>query len=186
MVEMNETFVIDEELIDEETRETVPKQTSAPQTQELLVDALAAELEKILSDIDFPSPEGGYTKINIFKQLLPFHEKSEKNFFFPYVLIKFNNQKNTDVATRQETLIILNIGLWYEDNDRQYQHYAYRIYNTIAKRFISNNFLDNFRCEPEFEFALSPEDEETYPAYFAAMSMKWMIPGIDRELDFWD
>lgn len=186
MVEMNETFEIDEEVVDPAIRSVKPVIKNAPQTQELLVDALAEEIENLLSDMKFPSPSGEMTKINIYKQLLPLYEEGEGDSVFPYVLIKFERSNTVDVSQRQSVSIVIGIGLWYEDNDRQYQHYAYRIYNRIMKRFIANNFLENFRCEPEFSFALSPEDEVTYPHYYAAIGTTWMIPGIDREVDFWN
>lgn len=186
MVEMNETFEIDEKVVDPDIRSVKPVIKNAPQTQELLVDALAEEIENLTSDLQFPSPGGGMTKLHIFKQLLPLYGKEEKQSAFPYVLIKFERSNTVDVSQRQSVSIVIGIGLWYEDKDRQYQHYAYRIYNRIVKRFIANNFLENYRCEPEFSFALSPEDEVTYPHYYAAIGTTWMIPGIDREVDFWN
>lgn len=185
-INMSETFVIDEELVDETIKTVKPVVKNAPQTQELLVDLLAKEIEKLTKDMKFPSP-AGETNLNIFKQLLPMHErKDERKTDFPFVLIKFERSNTSDVKERQSVSIVLGIGLWYGFNDRQYQHYAYHIYNVIMKRFIADNFLENYRCEPEFSFALSPEDEVTHPYYYAAIGMTWMIPGIDREVDFWN
>ena len=185
-INMSETFVIDEELVDETIKTVKPVVKNAPQTQELLVDLLAKEIETLTKDMKFPSPTGE-TKINIFKQLLPLHKtKEERKTDFPFILIKFERSNTTDVSQREQVSIALGIGLWYGYEDRQYQHYAYHIYNVIRKRFIADNFLENYRCEPEFSFALSPEDEETYPHYYAAIGMTWMIPGIDREVDFWN
>lgn len=186
MSEMSETFVIDDELVDESIKTVKPVVKNAPQTQELLVDAIVKELERLTKDMRFPSPDGE-KKLNIFKQLLPLHRsKDGKNSDFPFILVKFERSNTVDVSQRQSVSIVLGIGLWYGDEDRQYQHYAYHIYNVIVKRFIADNFLENYRCEPEFSFALSPEDETTFPHYYAAIGMTWMIPGIDRETDFWN
>lgn len=185
-ITISETFEIDDSLIDEAARTAKPVDKNAPQTQELLVDAIVKELKRLTKDMRFPSPDGD-VELNIFKQLLPLHKtKEEKKSDFPFILVKFERSDTTDVSQRQTVSIVLGIGLWYGDEDRQYQHYAYHIYNVIVKRFIADNFLENYRCEPEFSFALSPEDETTYPHYYAAIGMTWMIPGIDRERDFWN
>lgn len=182
---MDERIEIDQEAIGELLN--VPKKDPhAPLTEELLCHELADELRRLTADMKLPKRDGTEGAPNIFEQLLPMHEKqSEQNKDFPYLLVKFIDSNVVNMGERQPVSIVIGIGIYYENEDRQYQHYAFHIFNVIKKRFIENNFLGNFRCDPDgFSFALSPDDEITYPRYFAAIGMTWQVPGISRVSSF--
>ena len=186
MVDMTETIEIDESKV-EEIRSVKPKITTADQTHEQLIDLLAKEMEKLLDGVlsNEDSDEEEKVPFKIYKQLTPFRGSEEDESPFPYCTIKFDQSKISDVDQREEVDILMDFGIYYDKEDRQYQHIFFHIFNLVRQRFLANNFLDNYRCEPEMTFALSPEDEVTYPHYFAGIGMKWMIPGISREADFW-
>lgn len=191
MVEMHETIEIDEDKV-KDIRNVEPKVVTADQTHEQLIDLLAKEMNKLLngvtSDPDADAEDGEELleiPFNIYKQLTPFRGSEDDPSPFPYCTIKFDSSRIDDVNQREEVNILMDFGIYYDKEDRQYQHIFFHIFNLVRHRFIADNFLDNYRCEPQMTFALSPEDEVTYPHYFAGIGMKWMIPGIGREADFW-
>ena len=194
---MVEEIEIDFSKISQEVLDTDPLITSGGQTQEQLMFMLGKEIKEITKDVDFFDERGKKCDLNIFYQLTPFHEEEyeaedeedeeESKSDFPYCQIKFDtSEENVQPGTmtvREQVKIILGFAIYYEHKDRQYQHTFFQIYNRIKLRFIKKNILNNFRCVDKIRLALNPQDEETYPYYYAAVSMTWEIPGIDRGMD---
>lgn len=150
-------------------------------TAEVLVKKLCHEMMVLTEHITFHDSLGNKCKLHVFEQTLPRKSSEEDPEPFPYCVVKFDNSKVTNVGERQPVDIVLDFGIYYDNPDCQYQHTFHQIFEKIKGRFLDNNFLGSFRCEPEMAFALSPEDEITYPYYYAAVAMKWMIPGYERK-----
>lgn len=182
---MDEKIVVDYSKISEAVAKTDPVIQSGGQVQDQLMRKLADEIKRLADKVDFYDTSGQKVKLKVYQQLTPYRETEEDDDIFPYCVIKFDSSRMLEPGGREEVKLVLGFGIWVENKDRQYQHTFFNLYNRITRRFIGNNFLDNFRCEPEMSLALSPTDEETYPAYYAAIGMTWMIPGIDREVDFY-
>ncbi len=184
MVEERLDFDFDK--ISEDVIRAKPKFTHEKQTQGQLVTAIADEIRNLVKDIPFPGKDGTYKTMTVYEQMEPYYEDDEdEDDKYPYCVVKYVSSKITGISQREEVTIVAGFGIMYEEADRQYAPYFYHIFNLIRKRFISDNFLNNFRCEPEMSFALSDNDDIRYPYYFGAVYMKWMIPGIDSEIDFW-
>lgn len=174
-------ITIDLSEVSQEVRDTVPKVRTGGQVQEQLMWCLGEEIKKITHDIDFRDSDGNKTELNIFYQLTPYtYEEDEDEGIFPYCQVIFQNSDNKDVNEREEIKILLGFGITYEAKDRQYQHIFFQIYNRFRRRFIEDNFLENFRCEPRMKLGFDSYDEYTYPKYYAWIETTWMIPGIDR------
>lgn len=155
-------------------------------TQGQLVTRLADEIRELTKDMLLPSPDGKERHMVVYEQLLPLRESEEDVEPFPYCVVKFSSSQLKDVSERETVDILLDFGIYYDAPDRQYHYILFHIFNLLRRRFLADNFMENFRCEPEMTFALSPTDEETYPYFFGAVGMKWAVLGIEREVDFWN
>lgn len=154
-------------------------------TIEVLMNKLADEIKTLTKDITFYDENGEKCNLNTFQQVLPRAVSDEEDSSpFPYCVIKFDSSKIIDVRERQPVDIVLDFGIYYEKQDCQYQHTFFRVFEKIKRRFLDKNFIGPFRCEPEMAFALSRDDEVTYPYYYAGIAMKWMVPGYEREDDY--
>ena len=185
---VDEEFEVDLDKVTDEVKAVKPKTRTELQTQEQLQHALAEELKALLSKVisEDDDDEEKFVPFNVYEQLSPFRESEEEDSPFPYCVVKFDSSRVNNTSQREEVNILLDFGIYYDNIDRQYQHVFYHIYNIIRRRFLADNFLANFRCSPEMTLALTPTDEDTYPYYFAGIGMRWEIPGIDREVDFWN
>lgn len=153
-------------------------------TPEILIKNLSKELVKLTKGIDLYDIEGKRSELRAYEQMLP-HKISEDDMDpFPYCVVKFDQSSITGVCERQPVDIELQFGIYYDKADCQYQHTYFTIFEKIKERFINQNFLGPFRCEPEMTFVLSPDDEVTYPYYYAGVAMKWMVPGYGRKDEY--
>lgn len=171
---------------DQALKEVKARRVTARQTQGQLLPLLAKEIGELTKHIWFAGPDGSKRRMAVYEQLLPLREDEEEPELFPYCVVKFSRSSLQNVSEREDVDILLDFGIYYDASDRQYQYIMFHIFNLVKKRFLADNFLENYRCEPEMTFALSPDDEATYPYYFGAIGMRWKIPGIDREVDFWN
>lgn len=186
MVEIRDEINIDEAEIDIDARAKKPLVRTEPQTQGQLIHLLAEELKAMLKGILFPHADGTAREMKVYEQFEPYYDDDETDEAFPYCLVKFYESESKDVSVREEAQITIVFGMMYDDKDRQYAPYYFHLFNMIKRRFIANPFINNFRCLPEMGFALNPEDHIMWPYVFAAVYMKWLIPGIDSEVDFWN
>jgi hypothetical protein len=150
-------------------------------TPEVLISELAKEIKKITKDVILYDEEGKQAALNAFEQMLPRNVSESDTEPFPYCVVKFDESSVTGVGERQPVLIELQFGIYYDKPDCQYHHTMLSIFEKIKARFIDKNFLGPFRCEPEMKFALSPDDDVTYPYYYGGVAMKWMVPGYERK-----
>lgn len=153
-------------------------------TPEILVQKLCEEMKVLTKDITLRDVEGKRCELNTFEQTLPRKISEEDADPFPYCVVRFDSSKVTGVRERQLVDIVIDFGIYYDNPDCQYQHTYHRIFEKMKERFIDKNFIGPFRCEPEMTFALSPEDDVTYPYYYAGVAMKWMVPGYERKDEY--
>lgn len=154
-------------------------------TPEKLIEMLADEIGKITKDVPLHDTDGKKCHFHMFEQTLPRPQADgDEEKLFPYCVVRFEQNRVIDVRERQPVDIVLDFGIYYDNPDCQYQHTFFSVFEKIKRRFIINNFLGSFRAEPKMAFALSEEDDITYPFYYAGAKMTWMIPGIEREDEF--
>lgn len=167
-------------------------------TPEGLVEAVMEEIRCLSEEISFFDVNGDMVGMNVFPQMLPrpqnntedtggIPEESEllpvndTDAEFPYCVVKTDSIKVTGITKSRVVDIILELGIFYDKEDCQYQHSMLSLFEKIQKRFLTNPVLGAAECEPEMVFAISPNDEETQPYYFGGAALRFLIPNYERE-----
>lgn len=176
-------------------------------TPESLIDGLLYEIPKLAKDIRFYDRKGEETELNLYRQIIPLadgneeiydsfsQEESEGNpqeldspmepgSEFPYCVVKMDTTKVTGIREKRSVDIILEVGLYYDKPDRQYQHSMLTLFERIQRRFLKNPILGAAECVPDMAFAISPNDEETAPYYFGGAALRFLIPNYEREDEY--
>lgn len=153
-------------------------------TPETLQKKLCAELGSVMKNIAFQDENGDRTKLNIFPQCLPRKHNEEDPDPFPFCIVKLGDNDVVSMDTDQKAAVILYFGIYYENEDCQYQHTMLTMMEAVKRRFLENPILDEFSCDPVMKCVLDDEDEGTYPHYFGGMSLVFNIPNYKREDDF--
>ena len=176
------------------------------QTPESLVAGLMREIPKLAKDIHFYDKEGAITSLKMFEQILPLakgneseeifdsyvdednesfeeadQKKEEIGSEFPYCVVKIDTTKVTGIKEKRSVDIILEVGLYYDKPDRQYQHSMLTLFERIQRRFLENPILGAAECAPNMVYAVSPNDEETAPYYFGGAALNFLIPNYERK-----
>lgn len=177
-------------------------------TPESLMEGLIHEIPKLAKDIHFYNKEGRETELKMFRQITPLAEGSEEIYDsfltedakqhpeetdspvakigseFPYCVVKMDATEVTGIKEKRSVGIILEIGLYYDKTDRQYQHSMLTLFEQIQRRFLVNPILGAAECMPDMVFAVSPNDEETAPYYFGGAALRFLIPNYEREDEY--
>lgn len=179
-------------------------------TPESLMDGLMGEVRELARDIRFYNKAGEVANLNVFRQITPlahgcedediydsFLKESEKlnqddtdqpsteiGSEFPYCVVKMDTTKVTGINAGRSVDLILEIGIYYDDQDRQYQHSMLTLFERIQRRFLTNPILGAAECVPDMVFAIAPNDEETAPYYFGGAALRFLIPIYEREDEY--
>ena len=151
---------------------------------ERLQERLCAELSKITKNIDFEDQDGNQSELSVFKQCLPRKENEDDSDPFPFCVVKLGENDVKSVSENQTQTVVLYFGLYYDKADCQYQHTMLTMMEAIKRRFLTNPILGEFTCHPQMRGVLDPEDDMTYPRYFAGMTLTFDLPNYEREDEF--
>ncbi len=182
------------------------------QTPESLIEGLMKMLPDLAKDIHFYNSKGELTDLKMYKQMVPLAKGSESeeirdSFWeddletpetpkesdkpvvelhseFPYCVVKMDTVKVSGIKADRTVDIILEVGLYYDNPDRQYQHSMLTFFERIQRRFLTNPILGAAECVPDMAYAISPNDEETAPFYFGGAALRFLIPNYEREDDY--
>lgn len=146
-----------------------------------LQHALITEIKDVLSDLINTGNDTSYTGFNGYSQFLPVlkNDDDDPDQFFPYFIVRIKDGKTVDDDDLWTVEAHILLGIHDEDlNNAGHQHILNAI-NRITTRFCWEPTLGTpghkaFRCLPEMEWAL--QDEDTYPYYFGAVLLKFMVP----------
>lgn len=149
-----------------------------------LQDDLNEELKEILKDSTFKDTNGERKKINVFSQDLPVesNREDEDEDPFPYIINKLDSGDIQSEESAHEVKVLLIIGIYDEDRNRQGYKDVLHIINKIYERFAKQNVL-NKRYVVKVPFRWTLQDEDTHPYYFGGIEMSFDIPAVRREND---
>ncbi len=166
-------------------------------TPEELVAVLTDEIRRLSGGVSFYDANGDVADLHVFSQTLPqpqsntedsditeengLLQTNETDTEFPYCVVRIDNVKVTGITTKRTVDIILELGIFYEKEDCQYQHSMLTLFEKIQRRFLINPVIGAAECEPEMVFAVSPNDEDTHPYYFGGAALRFLIPTYERE-----
>lgn len=154
-------------------------------TPEKLQSDLVEELKVLFSDVEFTDSENNVVPMNFYKQLLPRMESDEENEPFPWCVVKLKSNKvEGPEDMEQKQGVELWFGIYYDGADCQYQHIMLTMYEKVKRRFLTNPVLSEFYAEPNMVSVMDDMDTETYPYYFGAMALTFLMPNYEREDEY--
>lgn len=146
-----------------------------------LQHALITEIKNILSDLVNTENDTTYTGFNGYAQFLPVlkNDDDDPDQFFPYFIVRVDGGKTVDDNDLWTVDVKILLGVQDGDTDNLGQFHVMNAIDRITTRFCQEATLGApghkaFRCLPEMEWAL--QDEDTYPYYFGAVQLKFMVP----------
>lgn len=153
-------------------------------TPTALQKELSEEIEKILKDIIFKTPDGGMEKIRIYGQRLPkkMQEIADCNEIipwnddkpYPFCCIKLDSGELRAIEGTHKIKTELVFGIFDDDEKCQGDQVILTMIQRISERFSKNPVLNGkFRMNLKegIGWVLDPDDR--YPFYFGAMEMTW-------------
>ena len=154
-------------------------------TPEVLQNELTKELATLFADIEFRNENDKRVNMNYYKQVFPRKESDDDPDPFPWCIVQLGENKVTNVGLQEQIQeVFLFFGIYYDKYDCQYQHYMLTLFERVKKRFLTKPLLGRyFTALPEITSRMDDEEEATYPYYFGAMSLSFVMPNYDREDD---
>ena len=109
-----------------------------------LQDDLNEELKEILKNSTFKDTNGERKKINVFSQDLPVesNREDEDEDPFPYIINKLDSGDIQSEESAHEVKVLLLIGIYDEDRNRQGYKDVLHIINKIYERVAKQNVLN--------------------------------------------
>lgn len=154
-------------------------------TPEKLQSDLVEELKVLFSDVEFTDSENNVVPMNFYKQLLPRRESEDEKEPFPWCVVKLKSNKVEGTGDlEQKQGIELWFGIYYDKTDCQYQHIMQTMYEKVKRRFLTDPVLSEFYAEPDIVSVMDDLDTETYPFYFGAMALTFLMPNYEREDEY--
>lgn len=154
-------------------------------TPEKLQQDLVNELATLFSDLEFKDTDNKVVPMNFYKQMLPQRESEDEKEPFPWCVVKLRDNEVTgskDMEQKQD--VELWFGIYYDNPDGQYQHMMLTMFEKVKKRFLTDPTLSEFYAEPKILSLLNEEDAKTYPFYFGAMALTFLMPNYEREDEY--
>ncbi len=165
-----------------------------------LQSELAEELKNILADLRLKSPQGEKSSINIFEQFLPVPQPQEQKKTevssellenglveeqtdpdpFPYIIVRISDGEIKDENSAQTVSVILLIGTYEPDFDKQGYKDIMNIITKIYERFAKMPVL-NGKYTIQYPILWAIQDEESYPYYYGGMSLLFETAAVRRE-----
>lgn len=146
-----------------------------------LQDALIDEVEAILSEV-VTTNTAGETVVGVkgYKHQLPVLAASEDDTskYFPYFIVRLGSGETKDDEDWWHVSTDIIFGVHDASLSDGHEHVLIMC-QRVLDRFAAEPLLDHrFRADQDMAWALG--DDDTYPFYFAAVSIKFSVPKIGR------
>lgn len=155
-------------------------------TPEVLQKELIKELKVLLKNVDLAGESDKKANFNFFEQVLPRRAGEDDPTPFPWCVVRLEDNVVSDVGVlKQVQEVVVSFGIYYENNDCQYHHTMFTIFEKIKKRFLTKPLLGGFfSALPQIQSFVDNHEEDTYPYYYGAIYLQFMLPNYEREDDF--
>lgn len=143
--------------------------------------ALITEIGTILKDLITTVNNDERTGFNGYAQFLPkaIENDDDLDYYFPYFIVRIDNGTTVDDYSTWTVTADILIGICDTGEENQGHYHVLEAITRITTRFAMEATLGNpghkaFRCLPEMSWHL--QDEDTWPYYFGAVELKFMVP----------
>ncbi len=165
-----------------------------------LQSELAEELKNILVNFRLKSPQGEKSSIYIFEQFLPVPQPKQQDETkissellenglveeqtaldpFPHIIVRITDGEIKDENSAQIVSVMLLIGVYEPDFDKQGHKDILNIITKIYERFAKMPVL-NGKYTIQYPILWAIQDEESYPYYYGGMSLLFETAAVRRE-----
>lgn len=146
-----------------------------------LQDDLIEELGSIFAPLLYKTPAGERVPINIYAQHLPIPDTDDDEDPVPYLIVRL--QSGDDDGGRDSSnvvSVVIIAGIWDDSSQAQGHRDVMNIVQKIYQRFAEEPNLKN-RAAFTGDFHWQTQEDNYYPYFFGACSMKFNIAAIRRE-----
>uniref|UniRef100_A0AAU8B536 Tail completion protein n=1 Tax=Dulem virus 34 TaxID=3145752 RepID=A0AAU8B536_9CAUD len=155
-------------------------------TQELLLDTVVEDLEKLFSHYKLVNSLGVERTVRVFPQDLPIREGDDEETDKeappePYVIVRLPEGELPEQDARQTVEVVLVVCVCDPDRNRQGYRDAFHIVNEIMQHYGANGVVGN-RYEVQYPIKWATQEKETHPYYFAAVGLSMAAPAIFKEV----
>lgn len=143
--------------------------------------SLKKEIGVILEGMHLTDDSGNEVAFHGYEQQLPKLTEDEDDIsqFFPYYIVQVFSGKTKEDDDPWKISAVIQLGVRDKGTESQGHIQLLSAIEKITNRFSDRPLLDNaFRADPDMEFEVL--DEDTYPYYFAAVSINFEVPRIGR------
>ena len=158
-----------------------------------LQDALIREMEHLFKEKMFLKPpkensdedaERKKTHLRIFRQNLSVEYSGDDKDPMPYMIVRVQSGKYTEKTGLNKVQVVIIMGIFDDSSDNQGYTDILNSIQKIYERFAKNPNLENKFLYDAETFEWTIQEDDYYPYYFGAATMKFIIPNIEREDPF--
>lgn len=146
----------------------------------ILQDALVADLQKLLKNRRYKTPDGGTAALSVFSQNLPKRVSEDDDDPFPYIIARIDSGDIDTQTDPYKVAVFLLIGIFDDDAKNQGHRAVLEIMEVIQQHYEETPLLDGqFTFTDPFHWAL--QDEESYPYFFGGVEVNFALPAPRRK-----
>ena len=155
-------------------------------TNQYLLDALGEYLDRLYKDIPLKDSDGNLAKLTIYKTAMPEDTESDDAdsalLKVPYCVVKVLNGNISAWNTKGDANVVITFCTYDDSSDRQGYRDFYNLCDRLTTALQKNNIVGGrYEAVPPIEWAIC--DEDTYPLYLGAISLKFKTPEVVIEND---
>jgi len=158
----------------------------AGMTARYLQDILIDKIGEILKDMLFTRSDGAdVAGAQGYKQSLPvfLSDEDDMDTVFPYYIVRMQNGKLTGDDGPWTITVAVVFGIYDSDEETNGHEAILGMIQRVIDYFYTYPLLGNFRAQADgMEWQL--QDEDTFPYYFGAVSLKFDAPIPERIDDY--
>ena len=151
-------------------------------TPRTLQKAIQTDLEDLLANRLFKTPDGGKAAPKAYRQFLPYRESDEDEDPFPYIEVRIAGGNQKDQSSALKVQVFLVIGIYDDDHENNGSDSVLEIIEVIQKHYEETPLLaGQFVCDTEespIEWDL--QEEQSWPYFFGIMSLVFSTPASRR------
>lgn len=155
-------------------------------TQEILQDAVVADLKALFEGYKLKNSLGVERAIQVFSQDTPIRQGDDEAVDReappePYVIVRTAGGTVEDETVPHVVEIILAICVFDEDPERQGYRDALHIVNEIYRHFAANGIVGK-KYALRYPIRWATGDDDNHPYYYAAMALNFEAPAVVKEV----
>lgn len=155
-------------------------------TQEFLQDAVVEDLKSLFSHYRLINSLGVEREIKVYPHDTPIRQGDDEAQDKeappePYVVVRTMGGNIQDESGPHVVEIVLVIGVYDRDPNRQGYRDALHIVNEIYQHYAANGIVGR-RYSLQYPIKWVTPDDDNHPYYFAAMALNFEAPAVSKEV----